>query len=100
MTPEENEDVTEDVSEDIIVDDEVVEEVVTSPPPPPPASTPPPTELRISLDKFRPISGVRPEYFGGFRRYIELGWDKDTLRQTVAEWKQAYRDYLDRPVVG
>ena len=56
---------------------------------------------KITLDAFRRTSGIRPVHFAGFARYITLRCGTDTsLWDTVAGWKNAYDEYLNKPVVG
>ena len=66
------------------------------------AQTPPVAkEPKISFKAFRLTSGIRPEHFAGFARYITLRCGSDaSLWNTVSGWKNAYDEYLNKPVVG
>lgn len=61
----------------------------------------PPSPPMIRFDEFQYTSGIRPEHFSGFARYISLQYGPDTQeRKTFEGWKNAYDEYLNRPVVG
>jgi hypothetical protein len=68
---------------------------------PTPAALPVPSPPMIRFDEFQHRSGIRPEHFSGFSRYISLQYGPDTQeRKTFEDWKNAYDKYLNRPVIG
>jgi len=74
---------------------------VEAPPPPEPPPPAPKAPAVIRFDEFRRRSGIRPEHFGSFARHISLEYGRDTQeRKTFDGWKNAYDEYLNRPVIG
>ncbi|MBO75976.1 MAG: hypothetical protein CME17_00975 [Gemmatimonadetes bacterium] len=64
-------------------------------------AAPKPKVVPIDLAAFRRTSGIRPEHFGGFERYITLVYGPgDRLYKSPAEWRSTYDQYLKRPVIG
>lgn len=66
-----------------------------------PLPAPTPVVPPLSLEEYKHVSGIRPEHFGGFARFISLEYGRNTqARKTLDDWKNTYEQYLNRPVIG